>query len=30
VYSEKKQWAIVPVSKAYNYRIEEVPKTDEM
>jgi membrane protein len=30
VYSEKKQWAILPTTKAYSYRIEEVPKTDEV
>ena len=30
VYSEKKQWPIIPVSKAYNYRIEEVPKRDKV
>ena len=30
VYSEKNRWPIIPVSKAYNYRIEEVPKIDEV
>ena len=30
VYSEKKGWAIIPVSKAYNYRIEEVPRIEEV
>ena len=28
VYSEKRQWPILPNSKAYNYRIEKMQKTD--
>lgn len=28
VYSEKKQWPIIPTTKAYNYKIEEIPKTN--
>ena len=27
VYSEKKQWPLLPSNKAYNYRIEEMEKT---
>jgi len=27
VYSEKKQWPVIPNSKAYNYRIQKMKKS---